>query len=194
MKRGRLAGVVIGLLAVVGVARLAAAAVASQQAGATPSSAALPDQATAHSVMGAISAGFSIRVSALQRDAAVPGAPALAAGQHDVTLQVTFENQSQTQQRANVQDFRLKDPAGLEQLPIFTADPVRRHWQKTDLYPAGNSAQPQRDADAQRAGSTFGPVPLCFQHASDPNGRLLLEWDPDVSMPFFSTPAEIVLQ
>lgn len=153
------------------------------------------DQGVAHAAMGAVNTQFAVRVTHLQRAATIPGAPALAGGQHYVTIAVNFENQSASQQRANPADFQLVDPLGGTHPPTFLATPNAQcpHWAIGDLYPNGpGSAQP-RDASATQAGRSFGPQPLCFAAGGAVDAPLTLMWDPDVSF-LFDSPTRIALR
>ncbi|HEV7216498.1 MAG TPA: hypothetical protein VGP33_15390 [Chloroflexota bacterium] len=195
MKAGRPL-TVIGIVAlVVCMAVAAVAVVRGPSAVAPPTAVASVDKGVAHAAMGAVNTQFAVSVTRLQRTATIPGAPALAAGLHYVTLAVTFANQSSAQQRANPDDFQLVDALGVTRSPTFLGAPNAQcpRWPIADLYPNGPGSATPRDAAATQAGRTFGPEPLCFAAGGDPGAALTLIWDPDVSQ-FFDSPTHIALQ
>ncbi|MGH2518549.1 MAG: hypothetical protein ACRDF8_01985 [Chloroflexota bacterium] len=152
-----------------------------------------PDQGSARFAAGG-GPGFSLAVQDVQRQASPLGTPAPAAGLHYVTLAVRFGNTSSRQQRADRRDFALRDSLGQQRPPVTSPAGACPAWVMTDLVPAGQQHQPLRDAQADRAGASFGPVPLCFQAGGSPAAPLTLVWDPDISMPFLSTAAQIPLR
>ena len=162
---------------------------------ATPTEVAAVDHGVAHAAMGAVNTHFAVTVTHLQRSATIPGAPAPASGLHYVTLAVSFENQSDAQQRANPRDFQLVDAIGVTRSPSFLAASSGQCslWPIADLYPKGPGSATPRDAEATQAGRTFGPQPLCFAAGGAPGAALTLIWDPDVSA-LFDSPTHIALQ
>jgi hypothetical protein len=131
-------------------------------------------------------AGFTVRVTNIQRDAQVNGNPY-------TVLTLMFVNTSASQQRADPLDFTLVDGSSVDRKPIFVGRGDCAEWPRTDLYAKRDAGQPLRDADGRAAGQTFGPVTLCF-HAEPSKSVLGLIWDPDVSLPFFDSPTHIPLR
>jgi len=162
-------------------------------ASAGPVPRATPDQGAAHLAMGG-GPGFSVVVQEVQRQATAEGLPPPAAGLHYVTLAVRFRNDSTRQQRADPRDFALRDGLGQQRPPVTSPAGACQAWNMTDLVPAGQQGQPPRDAQAARAGTNFGPVPLCFLAGGLPTAPLTLVWSPDISLPFLSTATEIPLR
>jgi len=138
--------------------------------------------------------GFRIGVSQVDRDFKPVAAPAPAQSQHYISLRVTFYNESESQQRADPDSFRLRDPQGAVRRPSVFADPAGPCglWRMADLHPRGKASESARDASAQQIGPLFGPVRLCFEVAGDPAGRLVLLWDPDTGL-LASGPVQLVL-
>jgi hypothetical protein len=130
-------------------------------------------------------AGFTVRVTHVQRDARV-------SGKLYTVLTLMFANTSDSQQRADPLDFTLVDGSGINRQPMFVGGGDCAKWPRTDLYPRQDVGQPLRDADGRAAGKTFGPATLCFQ-AEPSRSVLSLVWDPDVSLPFFDSPTHIPL-
>ena len=145
--------------------------------------------ATARYASGLMDVGFSIRVTATERGVQLPNRPATESG---ARVQVSFTNTSRNQQRADRHDFSLVDASGRSQQP-FTGGTLCPAWPMTDLHASLNDGQPSRDGEADQVGPSFGPVPLCFPVAGDPNADLTLVWDPDVSIAFLSSPVELLL-
>jgi hypothetical protein len=188
--------VAIGIVALAAIMAVALVAVVRGPGSvATPTVVAAVDQGVAHAAMGAVNTHFAVTVTRLQRNVTIPGAAASANGLHYVTLAVSFQNQSDVQQRANPQDFQLVDGLGVTRPPTFLAAPNAPcpRWPIADLYPNGPGSATPRDAQATQAGRTFGPEPLCFAAGGDPGAALTLIWDPDVSQ-FFDSPTHIALQ
>lgn len=180
---------VILVAALIGVLRATPPALPSAAATPVP-----PDQGTAHSTFVG-NAGFAVAVTQVERDAHIPAAPDPGAGLHYLAVRVQFRNSSAQQQRADPRDFQLVDATGASRPPTFlAASSGCARWRMADLYPNGPGSARPRDPEAVQAGRTFGPVPLCFAAAGDPNGSLTLVWDPDVALPLFDTPTRITLQ
>jgi hypothetical protein len=152
-----------------------------------------PNHGTAHYAMGSIDTGFSVTVESVQRDVAIPQLPTATAGSHAVLVAIRFANTSSSQQRADWHDFALRNSIGQEHPPVFAPGTPCQEWPMTDLVPPEQQSRPQRDTQAQRAGTSFGPVPLCFEAAGSPQDTLTLVWDPDVSFPLLDSPTEIPL-
>jgi hypothetical protein len=192
VRRPLLAVGIVALAACMAVALVAVVRGAGPVA--SPPEVAAVDHGVAHAAMGAVNTRFAVTVTHLERSATIPGAPAPASGLHYVTLAVTFENQSDVQQRANPQDFQMLDALGATRSPTFLAAPNTQcpRWPIADLYPKGPGSAPPRDAQATQAGRTFGPQPLCFAAGGAPGAALTLIWDPDVSF-LFDSPTRIAL-
>ncbi|GEM_PF-6572163 len=161
------------------------------------SSAPLPvNHGAAQSTFGAVNAHFAVSVTQVRRSATIPSAPAPPTGLHYVSVQVSFQNDSQAQQRADPLDFQLIDALGNTHTPAFMSAPSPQchRWTMADLYPNGPRSATPRDAAATQAGRSFGPQELCFTAGGDPSSPLTLIWDPDVSAPFFNSPTRIALQ
>jgi hypothetical protein len=182
---GLLAGVVVA-----GLAALAVVTYASHTIHVRPALVA-GNVATAQYAAGIASVGFTMDVRSTERHPQVAGLPD-SPGLQDVRLQVGFTNTSPAQQRADPGDFSLQDATGAVRRPITGGDACPA-WPKTDLHAAANDGQPPRDAGSPQTGPSFDPVPLCFAVAGDPDGQLLLHWDPDVSVAFLSSPVEVLL-
>lgn len=159
-----------------------------------PAGVSTPNEGVAHYAIGTASAGFKVIVDSVQRQIALPAALPSTAGVEGVMVHLRFENDSQAQQRADPHDFHLREDLGQQHPPIFAAQTSCQEWPMTDLVPPAKESHTQRDAGAQRAGSRFGPVTLCFQAGSAPQAALTLIWDPDVSMPILDSPTEIALK
>jgi len=179
-----------GLLAGLMVAGLAAVTFASRTVRVRPALAS-GNIATAQYAGGIGSVGFAMDVRGTERYPQLAGVPATP-GLHGVRVQVSFTNTSSSQQRADLGDFSLQDATGATRQPLTGGDACPA-WPKTDLHAAANDGQPPRDAAAQQVGPSFGPVPLCFAVAGDPDGEFHLQWDPDVSVAFLSSPVEVLL-
>ena len=147
--------------------------------------------ATAQYAGGIRSVGFAMDVRGAERHPQLAGVPATP-GLQGVRVLVRFSNTSASQQRADRTDFSLQDATGASRQPITGGDACPA-WRKTDLHATENDGQPPRDAGAPQVGPSFGPVPLCFAVAGNPDGELRLRWDPDVSIPFLSSPVEVLL-
>lgn len=131
--------------------------------------------ATATNAMGPV--GFKVKVDQVQR----------SDGEIIVTL--TFENTSDSQQRADPADFRLK-VSGREVTPSFGA--TCSNWGRVDLYPPSGSNEPLRDPNGTKAPATWGPATLCFADSAAPSD-LVLVWSPDVAFGPLSGTSEIDL-
>jgi hypothetical protein len=173
--------VVVGLLAL------------HRQPAAQPARQSAPDRATARAVFGTQDAKFDVVVTDLVRDAVIPGAPPTARGYADVTLQVSFHNRSQSQQRAAPNDFALAAGTAAPQRPTYIGGQCPR-WPVTDLHARNAEDGSSRDASAQQTGPTFGPAPLCFSVAGSTKGPLTLVWDPDVAFFLLNERTSIRLQ
>lgn len=137
----------------------------------TPVHAAIPNQGDA--------GGFLLHVIGVDREASDP---IFTGPGHLVKVVVTFENTTSSQQRADPADFGLQGQrAGSDVHPTHLPSGDCRQWQRADLYPPRGGGGALRDADAQRAGPTFGPVTLCFTPATT-TGRLFLHWAPDIGL------------
>lgn len=175
--------------ALIGVLRGTPSSLATAEATPAP-----PDQGAAHSIF-AGNAGFAIAVKQVERSAAITSAPATGTGLQFVAVRVAFRNSSELQQRADPADSHLVDASGVSRQPTFLSGSSScTRWQMTDLYPNGPGSAAPRDPKAEQAGRTFGPVPLCFAAAGDPNRPLTLVWDPDVGLPLFDTPTRVALR
>jgi hypothetical protein len=127
-----------------------------------------------------IVSGFAVRVASVQRDSTDPNLSAPASSRL-VKVQLTFQNTSGSQQRADPADFKLRAGAGADHDPAFAASGDCRRWQRADLYPPEGDGRPLRDSDAHRSGPTFGPVTLCFTTPPS-DGAMMLIWSPDVGL------------
>ena len=145
-----------------------------------------PDAGQAATQFNAV--GFFLKVDSVTRN------------EHGVSVQLTFTNKTEQQQRADPQDFKLDGkgqqtsegmiPAELS--PYFTSPGGGcPNWGRVDLYPPGGSGAPMRDPEGTRAGAVWGPSTLCFQ---DPGGALTLVWEPDVAFGPLSEPIRIPLR
>lgn len=146
-----------------------------RDAGSRPS---VPDHGSARAFTG--TPGFDVTVT----DVRLPDATGR------VTVAVSFHNASSTQQRADPEDFTLRDGSGPPVGPVFDAACPR--WPRADLHPAGGAGQSPRDADARQVGQDFGPVPLCFAVPHPVTGAPTLVWTPDVG--FFGASVPIALR
>jgi len=126
--------------------------------------------------------GFRIKVSHVTRDLPQAGLPAAGAGRHYVSLDVTFYNDSQSQQRADLGDFQLRDSQGglHSHVGLGARSGQCAAWRVADLHAKGKESEPPRDQAADQVGPVFGPVGICFEAGGDPTGPLVLLWDPDV--------------
>ncbi len=127
-------------------------------------------------------AGFRIKVSHLTRDLSQAGLPAAGAGRRYVGLDVTFYNDSQSQQRADPGDFQLRDSQGglHSHVGLGASSGQCAAWRVADLHARGKEGEPPRDQSAEQVGPVFGPVGLCFEAGGAPAGPLVLLWNPDV--------------
>ena len=143
----------------------------------TPAASVTPNAGRAATRFGPV--GFTVQVVGWQR----------AGGR--VTVHLVFTNSSDTQQRADPQDFRLEAPGGSRERPAFgTGCP---NWGRVDLYPGGSTAtQPRRDADGTAAPAVWGPAALCFPEPA--TGDLTLLWAPDVAFALFGAETRIPLR
>lgn len=147
--------------------------------------------ATAQYASGIGTVGFAMQLVGSERHPQVTSLD-VPAGMQLVRVEVSFANTSSGQQRADRQDFSLRDATGATRQPITGGDACPA-WAMADLHSASSVGQPPRDAAAQQVGSSFGPMPLCFAVAGNPDGELRLEWDPDVSIAFLSSPVEVLV-
>jgi hypothetical protein len=155
-----LAAIVVGLVGIGSLAYLAHG---------LPPVRSSPDRGAASDLIGG-PVGFQLTVG----DVRLPAAGGM------VTMTVSFHNTSAAQQRADPQDFTLREGTGAAAGPTFDATCPR--WTRADLHPTGGAAAPPRDADARQVGVSFGPVPLCFAVAHPASGGLTLIWNPDVGL------------
>ena len=137
--------------------------------GATPSRVG----ATATNVMGTV--GFKVKVDQVQRS------------EGEVIVTVTFQNTSDSQQRADPADFSLK-VGGHDVAPSFGT--TCRNWGRVDLYPPAGSNEALRDPNGTKAYATWGPATLCFADSAAPSD-LVLGWNPDVAFGPLSGTSEI---
>jgi len=179
-------------LALAGVVGLAVLTLASRTVRVKPALT-TGSTATAQYAGGLGTSGFAIEVQGTERHLQVAGVPAAPADLHSIRVHVTFTNTSRRQQRANLPDFSLYDATGAVRPPVAGGHACPA-WPMTDLHATGNDSEPPRDVGAQQTGPSFGPVPVCFQVAGDPDGELRLRWDPDVSIAFLSSPVEVMLR
>ena len=147
--------------------------------------------ATAQYASGIGTVGFTMQLVGSERHPQLTS-PAVPLGLQLVRLEVSFASTSPAQQRADLHDFSLRDATGATRPPITGGDSCPA-WPMADLHAGASAGQPPRDADAQQVGASFGPVPLCFGVAGNPDGALILQWDPDVSIAFLSSPVEVLL-
>ena len=147
--------------------------------------------ATAQYAGGIGTVGFAMEVRSVERHPRPFGVHA-SPGLQVVRVEVSFNNTSSSQQRAALRDFSLEDATGVTRQPV-TSGIACPAWPVTDLHAAESDRQPPRDAAAQQVGTSFGPVPLCFPVAGDRDGELRLQWDPDVSIAFLSSPVKVLL-
>ena len=131
--------------------------------------------ATATNVMGTV--GFKVKVDQVQRS------------DGKVIVMLTFENTSDSQQRADPADFILK-VGGHDIAPSFGAP--CSNWGRVDLYPPAGSNEPLRDPNGTKAPATWGPATLCFADSATPSD-LVLVWNPDVAFGPLSGTSEIDL-
>ena len=135
--------------------------------------------------------GFTMQLVGSERHPRVTSLD-VPAGRQLVRVEVSFASTTSAQQRADRQDCSLRDGTGATLQPITGGDACPA-WAMADLHSASSVGQPPRDAGAEQVGPSFGPVPLCFAVAGNPDGELRLEWDPDVSIAFLSSPVEVLL-
>lgn len=131
--------------------------------------------ATATNAMGTV--GFKVKVDQVQRS------------DDEVIVTLTFDNTSDSQQRADPADFNLRID-GHNVPPSFGAK--CSNWGRVDLYPASGSNEPLRDPSGTRAPANWGPAKLCFADSAAPSD-LVLEWNPDVAFGPLSGTSEIDL-
>ena len=145
------------------------------------SQSATPNQGSAHTLFGA--AGYDLTVEQVERQPQLPGAPSPAVGLSYLRLQISFQNHSTDQQRADPLDFTLRDSSGTREPSFFGAgDGTCGRWQRADLHAAGHERDQPRDREAKQVGPSFGPVPLCFQVARGAEAALTLLWHPDLGL------------
>jgi hypothetical protein len=182
---GLLAGAI--LAAIVGVTAIGFASRAVRVRPALASG----DVAAAQYAGGIGTVGFTMRLVGSERHPRVTSLD-VPAGMQVVRVDVSFASTTSAQQRADRRDFSLRDSTGTMRRPITGGDACPA-WAMADLHAASSIGQPPRDAGAEQVGPSFGPVPLCFAIAGNPDGELRLEWDPDVSIAFLSSPVEVLL-
>ncbi|MDQ6900889.1 MAG: hypothetical protein M3072_15555 [Candidatus Dormibacteraeota bacterium] len=137
--------------------------------------------------------GFRIKVGHVTRDLSQAGSAPAAGGRHHVGLDVTFYNESQSQQRADPGDFQLRDfQGGLHRhVELASSTGQCARWRVADLHARGKQSEPPRDQSADQVGPVFGPVGICFEAGGDPAGSLVLLWSPDVG--FFAPQVQLTL-
>jgi len=113
----------------------------------------------------------------------------VARGADGVRVQLTFNNTSSQQQRADPQDFTLTNQTGTQVRPQFNDSCP--DWGRVDLYPLQGGDAPLRDPGGTKAGAHWGPSTLCFPSIG---GSLTLIWEPDVAFGPLSEPIRIPLR
>ncbi|MBJ7604058.1 MAG: hypothetical protein JF888_12835 [Candidatus Dormibacteraeota bacterium] len=175
MRRLLAAGVVAAV--VIGVILLALAYRNQSRSSQQPSESGVGE---AQGLLGQV--GFRIKVSHVTRDLSQAALPAAGGGRHYVGLDVTFYNDSPSQQRADPGDFQLRDPQGGLHSHVGPGPSSGQcaAWRIADLHAKGKESEPPRDQSADQVGPVFGPVGVCFEAGGDPTGPLVLLWNPDV--------------
>lgn len=122
----------------------------------------------------AVDAGFTVRISSVDRNAPLGRIWRPQAGDHIVTLQIAYQNGGAGYRAANEFQFQLVDATGLKRGPVVLSDaPGCGGWTALQV-PAGGG---------------YGPKPLCFEASGPVDGPLTLTWAPnwisetDISLP-----------